>query len=132
MSKLRDSNIDKEIKELMYKLYHPTYNLMTVDDYIEQHTHHYYCEAIINREGLITDVSPNHTGTIGAMLGYSYNELQDVIPIYDEPIDWLLTKSGYVAVWYEMIMYNNDLTKKQEETIYKLIDAGIISKQAKR
>lgn len=109
---------------------HEMNNKMSVHEYIKQHKHINYCEAIIDKDGLIIDVKPNHIQTLIRETGLSQDEINTMMPTSCSPIDWLVDYTGCIAVWYEgVIIPTTGFTKKQKESALLLVENNIIKNQ---
>lgn len=100
---------------------------INVYDYIKQHNHIHYCEAIIYPDGRIADVKPSHIYTLIRETGISYNDIYKKIPVISSPIDWLIEYTGCICVWYEYCVTPKSLTKEQLESLKALIENKIIT-----
>lgn len=100
--------------------------LLDADTFIKKHHHINYCEVIINREGLICYVRPSHTETMIRLMGKTQEEIDKEMPIYETPINWLVDKSGFIAVWYEGYVTPKHVNIKQRIALNKLINAKVI------
>lgn len=91
-----------------------------------------YCEIMILPTGGIELVNSSHTETaleIAARLEcITKDELKSSIPKYVEPLNYIVSKYGLVAVWYNNIMYNK-LNRFQKHTIDLLKYNELISKE---
>lgn len=102
---------------------------MKVEDFILENKDTYnYCEAIIFPDGQIEYANPSHTYKLIDITGKSFDEISDLMPVSAGPVAWLVDYTNCVAVWYEFGMLPENATMAQEETIEKLRDAGLISK----
>lgn len=104
---------------------------MQVMDFIKQHNHIRYCEAIILPNGDIEYANPSHTYKLCEIYdsSKSIKEINSIIPLQCSPIDWLCRECQCVAVWYNMIMYDykfQKITEQQKDSIKALIDNKVI------
>lgn len=100
---------------------------MDVEQFIKQHNHINYCEAIIDKEGMVKNIKPNHVQTLIRETNLPEELIWLLMPIDATPIKWLVDYTGCVAVWYDMLLKPEDgITLKQKTSIQKMIDAGII------
>ena len=105
-------------------------NKMNIQEYIKQHKHINYCEAIIDKDGMIVDVCPNHINTLIIETGLSQDKIDSMMPISCSPIEWLVDYTGCIAVWYEgMILPTTGFTQEQKETVLQLVNHNIIKNQ---
>ncbi len=99
---------------------------MDIDDFIENHTHINYCEAIIHPDGSIEYARPSHVETLIRITGEDREVIYKKMPITASPIFWLIDYTRYISVWYDGYVKPDTCTKEQEESIKKLIDNNII------
>lgn len=86
-----------------------------------------YCEAIMNKNGELAYVNPSHTYTLMDIVGKSRREVNEMIPVYESPIDWLIEYTGCVAIWFDFIKVPKiGLNEEQKETLKFLINNKII------
>lgn len=69
-------------------------------NFIETYKHINYCEIIIKPNGEILEAIPSHIECLIKILGLPREAVQELIPISDSPISWLVRKTGCVSVWY--------------------------------
>ena len=104
-----------------------------VDEFIRQHNYICYCEAIIHPNGEIEYAIPSHTMKMEeitlSLTGMTHEELNNAIPIYDSPLQWMINRTGCIALWYDgaIIPENTNITDKQREVIKLLYKNKIIS-----
>lgn len=107
------------IRGLYLEKYKP--NFMNVNDFIKQHNHIDYCEAIIREDGMIENASPSHETAI--ILAYPLmNEEDYYLSTYN-----LTEFTGYISVYYDIINAPTYITKEQLNTLKLLIDSGCVS-----
>jgi len=100
---------------------------MDAEQFIKQHNHINYCEAIIDKEGMVQNIRPNHVQTLIRETNLPEDLIWALMPIDAIPIRWLVDFTGCVAVWFDMLWRPKDGTTQEQETaIQKMIDAGII------
>lgn len=99
---------------------------MNVKNYIKQHNHYGYCEAIIYPNGDIEDAIPSHTYKLMAITHKSRKELNELIPDRASPLDWLLGYTGCIAIWYNFFRYDGFVNDKQYNTIQELVNHDIV------
>ena len=100
---------------------------MNVEQFIKQHEYINYCEAIIDKEGMIQYVRPNHVQTLIRETNLPEDLIWAMMPIEAAPIDWLVNFTGCVSVWFDLLYKPKDgITPAQETAIQKLIEAEII------
>lgn len=106
----------------------PVYN---VDEYIAQHNHINYCEAIVFKNGDVMDVRPSHQETLVRLAARHYgvtrDELYSMIPIEASPLHWIVEDLGLVALWYDFAVVPYDMSDEQVATIKKLQECNILS-----
>ena len=92
-----------------------------------KHPYGNYCEAIINKDGLISYVKPSHTYTLERLSGIDRNVLyKEKIPVSDSPIQWLIEHTKAIAVWSNGFRISKNPTPKSIETLKRLFEAGIV------
>ena len=89
--------------------------------FIKEHNHINYCEAVIDKDGLIEYVSPNHVKTLIRSTGETEEEIYDKMPIWESPIHWLVEYTGYISVWSNGCLFPSSITKEQEYTLKQLV-----------
>ena len=101
---------------------------MRVSEYIRDYKSDYYCEIIIEPNGMIELAHPSHIMKLVELSKESYETLCNKMPINAGPVFWLVEYLNCVAVWYDSYIYCNKITQKQLETLEKLKKANCISK----
>lgn len=101
-----------------------------VDEFIEAYEHIYYCEILIEPDGGIRRCIPSHQETLKMLCEPLYpdvDDVWDVIPL-DCPFEWMLDRTGCVAVWYDFIKVGpgTQITPEQKACLGKLQAAGKI------
>jgi hypothetical protein len=99
---------------------------MNVNDFVNQHTHIGYCEAIIFPNGDIEYANPGHTYKLINIASESRNELDTMIPTNASPLHWLVEHTQCISLWYEFFIYNT-ITDDQKNTLKQLFIHEIIS-----
>ncbi|GAA0071739.1 hypothetical protein UT300003_32640 [Clostridium sardiniense] len=100
---------------------------LDVEEFIENHRHINYCEAIINKNGKVCYVKPSHTYTLERMSGIDRNILyKEKISIYDSPLHWLLNYNKAIAIWSNGFISNKEPTKESVDALKKLIEAELV------
>ena len=104
------------------------------DEFIQQHNHICYCEAIIYPNGDIEYAVPSHQKKLiniyQKVYGFSSEEeAWNSISVYEYSLPWICNKVKCVSVWYNNVIIPSHITKKQIETLLKLNDCKIISIQ---
>lgn len=99
-----------------------------VDDFIKQHDHTHYCEAIVHTNEDLEYAIPSHIEKIRDIANLTIEEARVAIPIDESPICWFLDKTGCIALWYDAILApeHTPITDEQRETIRKLCECKII------
>ena len=99
-----------------------------VDDFIKNHNHINYCEAIIYRDGRIAYVKPSHVETLIRATGLTHSQIYNEIPIFENVLHWLLDKTGCICVWYGgyVAPRNRKLTLAQHISLEKLSKSNIV------
>jgi hypothetical protein len=103
---------------------------MKVEDYIKQHNHIAYCEALIFPNGEIIDARPSHTEALIKEVIHSYSlsreQLSEMIPDNASPLHWIIDKFNYGCIWYNSAIVSVDHTETILNTIQKLINANVL------
>lgn len=98
-----------------------------VEEFIKNHRHTNYCEAIIDKHGKVCYVKPSHTYTLERMSGIDRNTLyKEKISIQDSPLHWLLNYNEAIAIWSNGFISNKKPTKESVNALKKLIEAGLV------
>ena len=100
---------------------------MNVLDYIKQHNHINYCEALIYPDGTIEDARPSHTEALIRATHENRDIICEKMPISASPAQWLVDYTGCVAVWYDFAYLPESLNDSQIQTIMELVEAKILS-----
>lgn len=100
---------------------------MRVEDFIKQHNHINYCEAIIYPNGQIDYSIPSHQQKLIEVSKLSIDKLMEVMPLEAAPNEWLVDYTGCAITWYEFGFMPEKLTSSQIKTIQMLIKNGILS-----
>lgn len=102
----------------------------TIKEFIEYHPYHHvnYCEIIIHSNGDISYCVPSHTEKLIKETGIERKKLYDLIPIYEDVLNWLITKTNCCAVWFQFGIIPNDYTKEQTDSLIQLKQHGCIAK----
>lgn len=107
---------------------------MNIDDFIKNHKHINYCEAILFEDGSIDYAIPSHQEYLVAeymkRTGMSKEEVWEEIPITASPIDWLIDKTKCIIIWYDSFMRNKTITQSQFNSLSKLKENKIINPNA--
>lgn len=99
-----------------------------VEQFIKEHNHINYCEAIIDKYGFVENVKPNHIQTLIRQTNLPEDLIWAMMPIYESPIHWLVEFTGCIAVWYDMLLKpKKGITIEQKNSIQKMINAKILS-----
>lgn len=100
---------------------------MDVEQFIKQHNHINYCEAIIDKDGMVQNIKPNHVQTLIRETNLPEDLIWALMPITEIPVRWLVDFTGCVAVWFDMLLKPKDgITPEQEIAIQKMIESKII------
>lgn len=99
---------------------------MKVKDFIEQHKHINYCEAIIFPNGDIEYVSPSHIESLVKATNENRDYLDKKIPIDASVVAWLVDYTNCIALWYDFCYLPEQFTIQQTFTISELLKAKII------
>ncbi|MGL5459666.1 MAG: hypothetical protein ACRDBY_08625 [Cetobacterium sp.] len=101
-----------------------------IDEFIKEHNHIRYCEAIIDEDGLIEYAVPSHVMLLERYTGIDRDTLYfRIMPMTELPIKWLVNYTKCVSVWYGYFVAPScGMNEKQQEVLNKLIEADIVSK----
>ena len=109
------------------------YRIKTIDEFIQDHTHIAYCEAIILSDGTITYAVPSHTEALIRLYqdqsGLSRKDIEEEIMVdteFSSVLLFLINKTNSIAVWFNMSYFNSRPTKKQIESIDRLIKSKLV------
>lgn len=99
---------------------------MNRDEFILNHSHINYCECIIYKDGLVAYVNPSHTENLIRESGKTKQELNNIIPITESPLHFLINYTGCIAVWTDMyIEPQQGITSEQQISLNKLLNAKL-------
>lgn len=121
---------EQYLKEMLEEMNRPVkLHFMGIDEFVAQHNHVNYCEAIISPTGMIAYAEPSHCRALAATMGHmTEDEMYINMPDDVSPIDYLVNKTKYVSVWYSMAIYPEEgFNRVQSVVLDKLYDNGIIS-----
>lgn len=105
-------------------------NKLEVEDFIKQHNHIQYCEAILYPDGTISYVKPSHTETLIRATGMTHKEVYEEMPVTTPGVmSWLLDKTRCVAIYYDGYIEppNKKITLAQKIALKKLTESDIVS-----
>ena len=105
-------------------------NKLEVEDFIKQHNHIQYCEAILYPDGTISYVKPSHTETLIRATGMTHKEVYEEMPVTTSSVMlWLLDKTRCVAIYYDGYVEppNKKITLAQKIALKKLAESDIVS-----
>ena len=104
-------------------------NKLEVEDFIKQHNHVQYCEAILYPDGTISYVKPSHTETLIRATGMTHKEVYEEMPITANIMSWLLDKTRCVSIYYDgyIVPPNKKITLAQKIALKKLTESDIVS-----
>ena len=105
-------------------------NKLEVEDFIKQHNHIQYCEAILYPDGTISYVKPSHTETLIRATGMTHKEVYEEMPVTTPNVmSWLLDKTRCVAIYYDGYVEppNKKITLAQKIALKKLTESDIVS-----
>lgn len=90
---------------------------VSIEEFIANHKHINYCEAIIYPDGLITYAVPSHQESLIKISNLSREELLDLMPNTAGCVEWLLDYTNCISVWYEgyMLPTGSELYYREEE-----------------
>lgn len=61
-----------------------------VEQFIKEHDHINYCEAIIDKDGFVKNIKPNHIQTLIRKTNLPENLICAMMQIYESSIHWLV------------------------------------------
>lgn len=105
-------------------------NKLEVEDFIKQHNHIQYCEAILYPDGTISYVKPSHIETLIRATGMTHKEVYEEMPVTTPSVmSWLLDKTRCVAIYYDGYVEppNKKITLAQKIALKKLTESDIVS-----
>lgn len=105
-------------------------NKLEVEDFIKQHNHIQYCEAILYPDGTISYVKPSHIETLIRATGMTHKEVYEEMPVTTPGVmSWLLDKTRCVAIYYDGYIEppNKKITLAQKIALKKLTESDIVS-----
>lgn len=100
-----------------------------IEDFIENHKHIRYCEAIIYPDGRIGYVNPSHLYSMMREIHPDTNVVYEMMPVCEIPLYWSVNKSQCIAIWYDGYIIPNDPTEKSLETFNILKESNVIDKE---
>lgn len=122
-----DKFMEEFIKHQEIKFKHAVENMVNATEYVKKHNHFYYCEIIINKDGLIAEAHPSHTEFLKRYSGLTDEEILELDKdMMSTPLDMLLEHTGCVAVWYDSYRYIGRMSKEQEDALNTLIKNEIV------
>ena len=92
---------------------------MNVQEYIKQHKHKNYCEAIIYPDGTIEDAERGHVYKLIDASGLGKDIIDKMMPMFASPIHWMICYTKCISIWYEFYIYH-EITNEQQKTIDEL------------
>ena len=96
-------------------------------EFIENYHHINYCEVIIHPDGTIEEARPSHLESLIRYMNLPREVINEMMPISDSPISWLVRKTECVAVWYEhQLLPFKGITKSQGYVLKELSNANKI------
>lgn len=109
-------------------------NFMSPTVFVLNHKHICYCEAIILPDGRIGYIQTSHQNCLIKLymnkFKYSYDTAMIVTEKYIANfMEHLLGELNVVSVWYNTIMYANEMTEEQIRTIQLLEQGNVLSKK---
>lgn len=98
----------------------------SVIDFIANHHHIRYCEAVIDKNGLIEYAVPSHLFKLVAVSGKTYDEINEMMPLDASPIHWMVNYTGYISVWTKGYINPASPTLEQFKTLVALVEADLV------
>lgn len=90
---------------------------VAIDEFVSNHKHINYCEAVIYPDGCITYAVPSHQQALIKIANLSMEELDELMPMTAGSIEWLTDYTMCIPVWFEgyMIPTGSELYYRDEE-----------------
>lgn len=90
---------------------------VSIDEFVANHKHINYCEAIIYPDGYITYAVPSHQQSLIKITNLSMDELENLMPMTAGSIEWLTDYTRCIPVWYAgyMLPTGAELFYREEE-----------------
>lgn len=99
-----------------------------IDYFIKNHKHKNYCKIVMDEEGSVCYVKPNHVRTLIRRTGKSEEEIYKEIPVTANVIRWLTDHTKCVCIDTTGFLIPEKLTLKQIESLKKLFSAELVGK----
>ena len=97
-----------------------------VENFIKNHNHICYCEAVIYPDGDVEYCIPSHQEKLIEISGKSKEELMKEIPNIASIYEWLADKYNIAVLWYDYIVLPRNYSEQQIKSIQKLMKASIL------
>ena len=103
-----------------------------VEDFIKQHNHVFYCEAVILPDGRVKYALPSHSEVMLARymeLNHFKTREEAYASVTPEEysLQWLVNASGYVAIWYDIQVIPEGVTPEQLHSLNRLLETKVIA-----
>lgn len=97
----------------------------TIEQFIKEHVHINYCEALIDTTGMIWYATPSHFEALIQESGQTREWIDQEMPITASPLDWLVDYTRCVVVYTDFYKMPGAYTQAQQEAVIKLIFNGL-------
>lgn len=104
---------------------------MKKEDFVKNHTHINYCEAIIYPDGEIEYARPSHIYHLMKISGHSRDELYEMMGPFEHPLEYMLNLTSCMCVWYDFYKKPPNPSKEQEEALAYLIKNKVMRIETK-
>lgn len=105
----------------------------TIDDFIAQHNHIRYCEAIVNDDGTVEYAIPSHSERLISKVcehcSISRSQLESEMPMFCDVLAYLADIGNTAVVWYNVCYIPKNCSEKCLESVRKLIVSGAMNPQ---
>lgn len=103
----------------------------SIDDFLAQHNHIRYCEAIVNDDGTVEYAIPSHGEKLISRVcdyrGISRSQLASEMPIFCDMIAYLADIVNTAVVWYSMCYIPKNCSKRCLDSVSMLISSGAMN-----
>jgi hypothetical protein len=83
-----------------------------------------YLEAVILPSGVVQYAIPSHLEKLREIAGWSIEELSERCPVWESPLEFLITHTECIAVWSKFTI-GSITTSEQSRTLDLLISEGL-------
>lgn len=104
---------------------------INIEEFIKNHKHTNYFEAIMYSDGTLEYAIPSHTMKLCEIYDdtKSMKEINNMMSVDASPIDWLMYHTKCISVWSNAFMINFQfqvVTDKQKESLIILYEKGLL------